>query len=100
MQVLLDASKETQVLATTHSPDILDSKEITDAEIRVVTMKNGSTVIAPVAEWGRAAMRERLYTPGELLRTGELTPDRQTAEKEADEASLFGPGSVQNEKPS
>jgi hypothetical protein len=90
IQVLMDAAKERQVLVTTHSPDILDYKELTDAQIRVVTKKHGGTVIAPVSASGRQAIREHLYTPGELLRADELNPDLEVAELAAQQLNLFG----------
>lgn len=90
IEVLLDASRERQILITTHSPDILDSKELLDDQIRVVSKHRGQTLIAPVAEASRQAIREHLYTPGELLRSDELEPDWQTAEDMARQLHLFG----------
>lgn len=91
VEVLMDAANEKQVLLTSHSPDILDYKELTDTQIRVVAMDHGRTLIAPVSQAGRDAIRERLYTPGELLRSGELSPDLKAAEQAAEQFSLFGP---------
>lgn len=90
VEVFMDAANEQQVLLTSHSPDILDYKELTDTQIRVVTMKRGRTLIAPVSQAGRDAIRERLYTPGELLRSGELSPDLKAAEQAAQQLSFFG----------
>jgi predicted ATPase len=83
IEVLMDASKERQVIITTHSPDILDYKYLKDSQIKIVTMKNYSTLIAPLSESSREAIRQHLYTPGELLRSGELTPDIEKAKKES-----------------
>lgn len=94
IEVLLDASKERQVLITTHSPDILDFKYIQDSQIRIVTIDNYSTLIAPLSESSREAIRNHLYTPGELLRSGELNPDIQAAKVEAaKQMRLFPPKS-------
>lgn len=90
VEVLMDAANERQVLLTSHSPDILDYKDLTDTQIRVVAMEHGRTLIAPVSQAGRDAIRERLYTPGELLRSGELSPDVKAAEQAAQQLSLFG----------
>jgi len=90
VQMLLDASHERQVVVTTHSPDILDSGLIEDDQIRVVTAERNRTLIAPVSEFGRQAIREKLYTPGELLRANELNPDKRRAR--AEQLSLFGAG--------
>jgi hypothetical protein len=72
---LRDASSRMQVLVTSHSPDLLDDKTIDDRSILVTSMENGITRIGPVDEPARSAMRERLYTAGELLRLDQLEPD-------------------------
>jgi predicted ATPase len=90
VEVLMDAANEKQVLLTSHSPDILDYKDLTDNQIRVVAMDHGRTLIAPVSQAGRVAIQERLYTPGELLRSGELSPDLKAAEQAAQQLNLFG----------
>jgi predicted ATPase len=61
VEVLMDASHEKQVLLTSHSPDILDYKDLTDSQIRVVAMDHGRTLVAPVSQAGHAAIQER-YT--------------------------------------
>ena len=90
VQVLFDAARDRQVLITTHSPDILDSKELTDQQIRIVTSQKGRTTIAPLSLSSRQAVREHLYTPGELLRTNELTSDLEQAEQASAQQDLFG----------
>jgi len=92
IEVLMDASNERQVLLTTHSPDILDFKYLNDSQIRVVTMESerNRTLIAPVSNAGRDAIRMKLYTPGELLRAGELSADINEALKAAKQRNLFG----------
>ena len=71
---LRDASRTTQVIVTSHSPDLLDDPEIPDDWILPVVSEQGVTRIAPLDEAGRTAIRDRLYTPGELLRMNQLTP--------------------------
>jgi predicted ATPase len=90
VQVLLDAAQDRQVLVTTHSPDILDAKELSDDQIRVVTMEQSRTIIAPLTKASRKAIRERLYTPGELLRIDELNQDFEAARETARNLDLFG----------
>jgi hypothetical protein len=36
---------------------------------------DGVTEIAPIDEAGRSVLREKLFTPGELLRQNQLAPD-------------------------
>jgi len=69
------ASKTTQTAVTSHSPDLLDDKEIADACILAVVNRNGETMIGPLDNAGRTAIRDRLYTAGELLRLNQLEPD-------------------------
>ncbi len=88
IEVLMDASNERQVLITTHSPDILDYKYLKDSQIKIVTMEDYNTLIAPLSQSSREAIRKHLYTPGELLRSGELTPDIETAKEESGKNQL------------
>jgi predicted ATPase len=90
IEVLMDAARERQVLLTTHSPELLDFKALDERQIRSVIMEEGKTLIAPVDGYSRDAIRERLYTPGELLRNGELSGDFEAARAAADNLRLFG----------
>lgn len=91
LEVLMDAARFRQVMVTTHSPDLLDFRELSDDQLRVVTNPQNSTVIATVAEMSRRAIREHLYTTGELMRAGELEGDAETAVELAGQIRLFGP---------
>ncbi len=77
--VLLDAlraaSQHTQVIVTSHSPDLLDDKDIPSDSILSVINEGGVTKIAPIDSAGRSAIRNGLYTPGELLRMDQLELD-------------------------
>jgi len=98
-EVLMDAANDRQILLTTHSPDILDQKDLKDAQIRAVTIDEDGTSICPLAESSRQAVRERLYTPGELLRSDELKPNVAEAEAAARQLVLFGPPVQMDEEP-
>jgi predicted ATPase len=76
---LQDASDNKQVIVTSHGPDLLDDKEILADSLLAVTCDKGATTIAPVDEAGRSAIRDRLYTPGELLRRNQLVPEPEAA---------------------
>jgi predicted ATPase len=78
---LRTAAKFTQIAVTSHSPDLLDDKDIRDESILAVVNKNGETKIAPPDEAGRSAIKDRLYTVGELLRLNQLEPDEEATEK-------------------
>jgi len=72
---LLAASDVTQTIVTSHSPDLLDGKDVSDDHILAVVNQNGETVIGPLDQAGKTAIRERLYTAGELLRLNQLEMD-------------------------
>ena len=77
--VLLDALREvsgnTQVLVTSHSPDLLDHKEISPETLLAVASHNGNTIIGGPDPASIDAIRRRLYTAGELLRMDQLAPE-------------------------
>ncbi len=88
---LKTASRHTQVLVTSHSPDLLDDKSISDENILAVTNRNGDTRIGPVDAAGRSAIQDNLFTAGELLRLNQLTPDLEEVEKTPErQLELFG----------
>lgn len=75
--VLDEASLRSQILVTTHSPDMLDHLP---AESFLVVEKVGDTThVGPLDASQLASVRKRLFTPGELLRMEGLhrqtTPD-------------------------
>jgi predicted ATPase len=69
-----EASYSTQVLVTTQSPDLIDDKEVDVDSILAVSVDEEGTRIGPVDEAGRSVLRDQLFTPGELLRIGHLSP--------------------------
>ena len=77
LDALRDASERRQVVVTSHSPDLLDRHDFELSELRAVRSVNGETVIGELDQAGTLALREDLYTPGELLRTDQLLPARQ-----------------------
>jgi len=72
---LRTAAEATQVIVTSHSPDLLEDKDVGDESILGVANVTGETKIGSLNEAGRSAIRDRLYTAGELLRLNQLTPD-------------------------
>jgi predicted ATPase len=74
---LVSASARTQVIVTSHSPDLLDDPALPAEAIRAVVHEGGQTEIHPVDAASREVMRKGLFTAGELLRLNQLAPDRQ-----------------------
>ncbi|MCS6951855.1 MAG: AAA family ATPase [Bryobacterales bacterium] len=72
---LIEASRETQVIITSHSPDLLDHEAVETESLLAVEADQGKTLICPVYEAARTALKDRLYTAGELLRMNQLRPD-------------------------
>ena len=70
-----DGQTLTQVLVTTHSTDLLDRKDISTDSILAANSDAGTTQIGPIIESSREAIRDRLATPGELLRQERLRPE-------------------------
>ncbi len=82
------AAERTQVILTSHSPELLEAEWLTPDRLRLVTLQDRQTRIADVAAWTAATMREHLLTAGELLRSGGL-----------DAAPLAEPAEVERQWP-
>lgn len=72
---LFEASRNTQVIVTSHSPDLLDDKKISADFLVSVTSRAGETILGSVDEASRTAIRDHLFTAGELLRLNQLGTD-------------------------
>ena len=90
--ILFDALREGQefgqIIVSSHSPDLLDSPEISNESILAVDASAGATEIAPLDDVGRSSLQDRLYTAGELLRMDVLKPRREVQES-SDANELF-----------
>jgi len=75
LDLIRKAAKTMQVVVTTHSPELLDAKWITDANLRIVSWQEGASHLLPPSEATREAMRQHLMGAGELLRSNALHPD-------------------------
>lgn len=91
-EVLVEASTTMQVLVTSHSPDLLDDRNIDADSVLAVVSERGDTKVAPLDAASREMMREHLFSAGELLRMNQLAPDPKSIEKQslAQTADLFG----------
>jgi predicted ATPase len=85
------AARQTQVLVTSHSPDLLDDPTLGADTVLAVVCEDGETRIAPLDEASRSTMRERLFSAGELLRLNQLAPDRRDLQRQQSrQGELFG----------
>ena len=92
--VLLDAvqhaSNDRQILVTSQSPDLLDSKSLDPKALHAVALEDRKTVIASLSKGDMSAIRDHLFTPGELMRMDQLSPDGASIERQ-EKADLFEP---------
>lgn len=79
MRALVDALDEatlrTQILLTTHSAEMLDNPTIGTANVRVVQLVDGQTVIGPVDAASVEIVARKLNSLGGLERENQLEPD-------------------------
>lgn len=88
-EALSKAAEQTQIIVTSHSPDLLDSPSILPDQLLAVVSEGGETRIAPLDQASKAVMRDHLFSAGELLRLNQLAPDRVFLEAQR-QTDLFG----------
>jgi predicted ATPase len=92
LSALREGARHCQILVTSHSADLLDDPDIPTESLLAVDVQDGVTRIGPIDQAGRQVLHDRLFTPGELLRQNQLTPD-ETALSDVDDdrqLQLFG----------
>ena len=89
MDAVLEASTRGQVIATTHSPDLLDHGELDPRQLIAVTKNGGETLLSPVDAASISAIKDDLYTPGELLRQNQLHPASAPGNNTVRQSDLF-----------
>ncbi len=88
MDAILEAAKSSQVILTTHSPELLDHSGVRDDNLLVVTSERNETSVGHADEASRRAMRDSLMTAGELLRANQLAVNKKERVN-LSQASLF-----------
>lgn len=90
-EALVRASAHTQVIVTSHSPELLDDRNLSANSLLAVVSDGGETRIAPVDQASRAMLRDQLFSAGELLRLNQLAPDPSAlADQQTRQPELFG----------
>lgn len=90
-EALQRASKRTQIIVTSHSPDLLDDVSLSADALLAVVANAGVTRIATIDEASRIALRDHLFSAGELLRLNQLAPDPAVlAAQDQQQPDLFG----------
>ena len=77
LESLTEVAQKAQVIVTSHSPDVLDAKSVPIDALFAVRADEGHTEIAHLDEATKSVLIDRLYTAGELLRSGQLKPDQK-----------------------
>lgn len=88
LSALREGARYCQILVTSHSADLLDNSDIPIETLLAVSHQDGLTQIGPIDAAGRDVLREKLFTPGELLRQNQLAPDENAITDVANERQL------------
>jgi len=80
---LHEASHFVQVVATTHSAELLNIKHLDPDSLLVVDSVDGETIIGPADDVSLSAMKDRLFMAGELLEMDQLKPNPKRPENAA-----------------
>jgi predicted ATPase len=89
MDALREATVHTQILITSHSPDLLDHVNTEADALLVVESRDGTTVIAGADPSSLKIIKDHLFTPGDLLRMDQLQPDDESVERQSQPPSLI-----------
>lgn len=68
-----EVSETTQIIVTTHSPQLIE--HFAPEQIRIVTMAEGATYIAPIKKTQREAVQQGLMSLGEFMAAEGLQPE-------------------------
>lgn len=74
VDALREAAASTQIIVTTHSPDLLDRFDDSTDDLLVAHSVQGTTTIGPADPASLAAIKDHLFSPGDLLRMDQLQP--------------------------
>jgi predicted ATPase len=83
VDALDDATQRTQVLLTTHSADLLSSRDVSPGQVLVVRNRGGQTHITPVDPASREIIEKELYSLAELQRMDKLDLDEADLNRQA-----------------
>ncbi len=72
-EIIEEVSERSQIILTTHSPDLIDRLPIDS--LRVVMSEDGVTKVGPVSQAQMETVRQRLFSQGELHRMDGLRLD-------------------------
>lgn len=88
LSALSEATTETQILVTSHSADLIDQDDFDPRCLLIVRSIEGETKVAQVDEASKSAIRDHLYTAGELHRMDQLEADKDDLDRQQ-QTTLF-----------
>jgi predicted ATPase len=89
LEVIRGFSRNTQIIVTTHSPDLLDCKWIEAANLKVVAWREGVTRILRLHPSSEETLKQHLMGAGEMLRTEGLRPEEIFEELNPDQSDFY-----------
>lgn len=88
LAALREGSRSCQILVTSHSPELLDNPDIDADALLAVENEDGMTTVGPLDRANRSILRDKLFTPGELLRQNQLSTDPEAVKDVSHERQL------------
>ena len=89
-EALARAARSTQIIVTSHSPDLLDDSSVDADQILAVVSDDGETKLGRVDAASHDAIRQHLFSAGELLKLSQLQPDPEALrEQSSTQRDLF-----------
>ena len=82
IDALNEATVHTQVVVTTHSPDLLDQLDFDRHRLLAVESRQGTTFVAKIDSASGQAIVDHLYTAGELQRMDQLELDENDVQRQ------------------
>jgi|APCry1669189034_1035192.scaffolds.fasta_scaffold18885_2 predicted ATPase len=82
-------ASKTQIIVTTHSPDVLESDWIEPDNLMVATWSKGVTQILPLGDTSRETLQQHLMGAGEMMRTEGLQPKDFFGNLNPEQGELF-----------
>lgn len=86
---LFEASESKQVIASSHSTELLDTSDIGPEQLIAVDAEGGTTLLSRPDDAGMEMLRQKLYTAGELLRINQLAPEPAEGDPHSSQLPLF-----------
>lgn len=96
LESLAEGASRTQVIVSTHSPDLLDNPRLRVESFLTVEYVDGQSRVSSLGAITRSVLKDRLYTAGELLRMDQLRADHASLATPAKDLLFDGEPSWQS----